>query len=561
MWNIIGFGRIETARRCILAIEHKDIVSLKFYILVGLLVSAAGTIRQFTLKQYWRYSVFVMLKSLYSYVYTKITRVDPQIYEEKWSGKVSSILQEGTFARSSTIDKLVDEWIMFIISFLVALWYVYILLWVSYVAVAVLVIILFVIYARSFEKKVKSQRKIRNEILQEWSRHKQKVIMHKHEILTNNWEAKEAEIQSWYYDKAIVFTKKILFYTILQNIWIDLKNIFAYSLYFYLGIQIIEWNSSLSTLTTMLLIVNNVFSQIATLVTIWQEISDNQFKIQVMNDFLDWPKILWYDWWEELIEPFGNIQCENICFQYSKWSQIFHNFSLNIEWKHKTALVGSSGAWKSTLIKLIAWYLHPEDWVVCIGKQELPNIHNIDTNSYASLQSYYRHIGYLTQEPSVFDGTIKDNLMYAVLEQDITEDKLKEIITSAQCSRIYDLKDWLDTEIGEKWIRLSWGQRQRLAIAKIMLKNPSIVLLDEPTSALDSFAEEEVTKAMNNLFQWRTVIIIAHRLQTVKHADEIIVLWNEEWKIGTQILERWNHEELVSTWWFYAKMLELQSGF
>lgn len=94
-----------------------------------------------------------------------------------------------------------------------------------------------------------------------------------------------------------------------------------------------------------------------------------------------------------------------------------------------------------------------------------------------------------------------------------------------------------------------------------MLKNPSIVLLDEPTSALDSFAEEEATKAMNNLFQWRTVIIIAHRPQTVKHADEIIVLGNEEGKEWTQILERWNHEELVSKWWFYAKMLELQSGF
>lgn len=124
----------------------------------------------------------------------------------------------------------------------------------------------------------------------------------------------------------------------------------------------------------------------------------------------------------------------------------------------------------------------------------------------------------------------------------------------------------MDTEIGEKWIRLSGWQRQRLAIAKIMVKDPEIILLDEPTSALDSFAEEEVTKAMNNLFKWRTVIIIAHRLQTVKYADEIIVLWQtkkseEIWDQSTQILERGSHDELVLKWWYYAKMLDLQSGF
>lgn len=88
-----------------------------------------------------------------------------------------------------------------------------------------------------------------------------------------------------------------------------------------------------------------------------------------------------------------------------------------------------------------------------------------------------------------------------------------------------------------------------------MLKNPQIILLDEPTSALDSFSEEEVTKALENLFVWKTVIVIAHRLQTVKKADEIIVL--EWWKV----VEHWSHNQLVELWWQYAKMLELQSGF
>lgn len=94
-----------------------------------------------------------------------------------------------------------------------------------------------------------------------------------------------------------------------------------------------------------------------------------------------------------------------------------------------------------------------------------------------------------------------------------------------------------------------------------MLKDPSIILLDEPTSALDSFSEDEVTKAMNNLFKGRTVIIIAHRLQTVKHADEIIVLDNDKKDQHTKIIERGSHKELLAKGGFYAKMLELQSGF
>ena len=176
---------------------------------------------------------------------------------------------------------------------------------------------------------------------------------------------------------------------------------------------------------------------------------------------------------------------------------------------------------------------------------------------------------YLTQEPSVFDGSIRENLMYGMNTgqtqgtaptdngsgESCAHPDLDEIIKLAKCEFIYDLEKWLDTEIWEKWIRLSWWQRQRLAIAKIFLKNPEIIILDEPTSALDSFSEEQITKAMHNLFENRTVIIIAHRLQTVKNADTIFVL--ENWKV----VEEWNHNQLVEKEWIYKQMLDLQSGF
>lgn len=139
------------------------------------------------------------------------------------------------------------------------------------------------------------------------------------------------------------------------------------------------------------------------------------------------------------------------------------------------------------------------------------------------LDSYYPHIGYLTQEPSVFDGTIEENLLYSVCGK-VSKKKIDEVIELAECQFIYELENGLQTEIGERGIRLSGGQKQRLAIAKIFLKDPEIILLDEPTAALDSYSEQKVAKAFERLFAGRTVIVIAHRLQTVKSADDIIVL-------------------------------------
>jgi ABC-type multidrug transport system fused ATPase/permease subunit len=278
-----------------------------------------------------------------------------------------------------------------------------------------------------------------------------------------------------------------------------------------------------------------------------------------------------------------DINISHITYGYNE-TEIFSDFSLQIaSWK-KTALVWASGGGKTTLMKLIAGYLHPQSGSISV----LGN-----TLSETALRTYYPHIGYLTQDPWVFDATIRENLISAMShpphekgelegvtqkrkpsnrsnikgkQNHITppslpfsgeelEQKLIEALKLAQCEFVFELEHVLDTEIWERGVRLSWGQKQRLAIAKIFLKDPEIILLDEPTSALDSFSEEKITEALHTLFEWRTVIIIAHRLQTVKQADDIIVL---EWG---RVIERGTHEALVETHWVYARMLELQSGF
>lgn len=296
---------------------------------------------------------------------------------------------------------------------------------------------------------------------------------------------------------------------------------------------------------------NNIVQEIQDLTEYGTNYAQDVIHIRKLRETYDEaPYMIWYETNINYMLGDGEITFNDVKFCYD--AALLDHFSLQLLSKRKTALVGVSGSGKSTLIKLIAWYLHPQSGTVLIDNQELPNEYNLDRA--VSLKSYYPHIGYLTQEPNVFDGTIRENLLYATTG-DVTDEQLNNALEQSQCQFVFEFPNWLDTEIGEKWVRLSGWQRQRLAIAKIMLKNPKIVLLDEPTSALDSISEEAITKALDNLFQGRTVVIVAHRLQTVKKADDIIVL--DKWTI----IERGTHDELVQQWGQYAKMLELQSGF
>lgn len=238
---------------------------------------------------------------------------------------------------------------------------------------------------------------------------------------------------------------------------------------------------------------------------------------------------------------------DNISFAYLSETNVLENFSLSIAAGTKVALVWESWSGKSTVLKLISAYIKPDFGKILVDNQDLAEI---------KLADYYRHIAYLTQEPSVFDGTIYENLTFALdtLPDDI-DSKIRKVLLLSKCEFVYEFADGLQTEIGEKWVRLSWWQKQRLAIAKVMLKNPSIILLDEPTSALDSFNEDMISQALSNLFAGRTVIVVAHRLQTVKNSDKILYIQSGK------VVEEGTHEQLISLWWLYKKMLDLQSGF
>ncbi|MFY9285859.1 MAG: ATP-binding cassette domain-containing protein [Tissierellaceae bacterium] len=245
----------------------------------------------------------------------------------------------------------------------------------------------------------------------------------------------------------------------------------------------------------------------------------------------------------ELVEPQGEIQFENVSFSYKNGEErVLSNINLTIEKGKTVAIVGPSGAGKSTLCHLIPRFYEIDDGRIMIDGTDIRDIR---------LKSLRANIGLVQQDVFLFTGTIKDNILYgkpSASEEEVTE--------AAKKARIHDfimtLPNGYDTYIGEKGVMLSGGQKQRISIARIFLKNPAILILDEATSALDNETEALVQESLNDLSRGRTSLIIAHRLSTVKNADEILVLTNEG------IVERGKHQELLSQDGLYSQLYNSQ---
>ncbi len=233
----------------------------------------------------------------------------------------------------------------------------------------------------------------------------------------------------------------------------------------------------------------------------------------------------------------------DVAFNYSGRDTLLSDFSLNLQPGKVTALVGHTGAGKSTVANLLQRY-----YDVTAGSV---SINGVDTRSL-DLQELRRHIGVVAQDPFLFDGTVRDNLLLA--KEDASEEELIQALEGA-CSWefVSNLPEKLDTMIGEKGIRLSMGEKQRLTIARVILRNPPLVILDEATSSVDTLTEAKIQRAVDNLVKQRTTLVIAHRLSTVRHADQIVVL-----EKGA-ILEMGSHDDLLSRGGHYAKLWTTQT--
>ena len=241
-------------------------------------------------------------------------------------------------------------------------------------------------------------------------------------------------------------------------------------------------------------------------------------------------------------EATGRVDFEHVEFYYEPERRILKDVSFSLESGHSVAIVGPSGSGKSTMINLI-----PRMYDVTGGcvKFEGVDVRRID------LEWLRRNIGIVSQETYLFNGTIRDNLLYA--NPDATE---ADLIEACQKANIYDFIEkqelGLDTMVGNRGLKLSGGEKQRISIARVLLKDPALLVFDEATSALDSISENKIQEAIDPLIASRTSILIAHRLSTILAADEILVVKDGE------IVERGEHEVLVEKGGVYTELYETQ---
>lgn len=350
-----------------------------------------------------------------------------------------------------------------------------------------------------------------------------------------NEELKKA--RSWQY-------KSMSNFMVVMNYAMDILYLCA-----FLAGGIFYANSLISAadLTSYVLYVAMLIAPIRTFTAIFEQIQEG------MTGFERFLEVMEVMPEEEPLNPVkvgklkGNIEFDNVSFRYKKETDddkhlILNGLSLKIDAGKTVALVGPSGGGKTTLCNLI-----PRFYDIDEGKITIDDINIRDMRIY----DLRKNIGIVAQDVFIFGGTVKENIAYG--DFDATDE---QIIAAAKLANIHDfitsLDKGYDTYVGERGVKLSGGQKQRISIARAFLKNPPILILDEATSALDNVTEMQIQAALEKLSEGRTTLVVAHRLSTVKNADEIIVLSSDG------IAERGTHAELMAKNGVYATLYNYQ---
>ena len=311
----------------------------------------------------------------------------------------------------------------------------------------------------------------------------------------------------------------------------------------YGGREVIKGSLSMGELVAFLGYVGlvlNPLSQISRAAGIYQqviasaerifEILDTQPEIKESSKAFKMPRIK------------GHVRFNNVYFAYDKGDRILENINLEVNPGEKIAVVGPSGVGKTTLVSLIPRFYDPTSGSITIDGYDIRDV---------SLSSLRNQISIVSQETILFSGTIRENIAYS--KMDATEEEIIDAAKKANAHEfIINLDKGYNTQIGERGVKLSGGEKQRIAIARAILRNPRILILDEATSAVDTQSELLIKEALGSLMKDKTTFIIAHRLSTVQGVDKIVVLYKGK------IEEVGSHKELISRGGLYAKLYNMQ---
>ena len=304
-----------------------------------------------------------------------------------------------------------------------------------------------------------------------------------------------------------------------------------------LGYAVLRSNLSVGAIVTVISLLGKAYEPIAIFNVEYVDYKLNRVTVKKYIDFLDSKDDKSFNNEKALKGIIGNIEFKNVSYSYNDLENVIENLSFKINANSSIALVGESGAGKSTIIKLIMGLIKYKSGKILIDEEELSDI---------NLNSLYDNITYVSQEAPIFDGTLRENLIF---DKKIKDEQILKVLKLVCLDRFYErLENGLDTELGEKGIRISGGERQRVALARLFFDDSKIIILDEATSAMDNITEKMIMKNIIGQLKNKTLIIIAHRLETIKDVDTIYVLSNGS------IKEHGKYEKLLTKNGYFTKL-------
>lgn len=310
----------------------------------------------------------------------------------------------------------------------------------------------------------------------------------------------------------------------------------------YGGVRVQQGTLTIGTLVAFLLYLFQVISPATQFSQFFTQLQKTKGATARLDDILEQPEEK-LDEGEDVDVTGKTLTVDNVSFGYNDDQPILKNISFEAHPNSIIAFAGPSGSGKSTLFSLLERFYQPDSGQIKIGDHELNGV---------SLKSWREQIGYVSQDSAMFAGTIRDNLIFG-LDKEVSDDQLWQVLKLAFADQfVKEMPDKLDTEVGERGVKISGGQRQRLAIARAFLRDPKILMLDEATASLDSQSEEMVQRALNNLMANRTTLVIAHRLSTIVDADKIIFIEHG------QVTGQGTHKELLATHDLYREYVAEQ---
>ena len=285
-----------------------------------------------------------------------------------------------------------------------------------------------------------------------------------------------------------------------------------------LAYAVLNSNLSVGAIVTVIALLGKAYEPIAIFNVEYVDYKLNKVTVKKYLELLDLKDDVNLESGNIVKKVDGKIEFENVSFGYGE-NKVLDGLSLEVEKGTSVAFVGESGSGKSTIIKLVMGLLKNQEGRILIDGKEL---------SKMNLNSFYDYVSYVSQEVPIFDGSLKENLVF---DKKVSDERIVEVLKLVSLDKFYErLEDGLETELGEKGIRMSGGERQRLALARLFFEDSKIIILDEATSAMDNVTEQVVMKNVLEHLTNKTILIVAHRLETIKDVDQIFVLEDGEIK-------------------------------